>query len=1195
MRKDLIGFGAHLLRPPQFQTWAQQTKRNREMLSHVLNLRDTIIFAGAGCSAALGYPTWKQLANFAIKITREELFNNFGNLDTAVREDCKSRLTQFREMVRDPNYRATSLLFVLGGCENIWEGVFGDHKTTSGALQYRNKLARQLRAPINAPSPMNPYESMLRLPVTRFITSNYDFLLEAAIIKRYKLAKSDYIPGKHQLAKKSFAQGEKYDDQLAVFALARSGEHGPRVFHCHGWLHEPDTMVITETDYQRWYFRDEGAGTGRYRQTLDLVFGSNPLVFVGFSLQDDDLLAALRMLSAVEPARKFARPLFALLESRSDADAYRFEEIYERYGVHVIPYQVGASATVTTRGKKLCEALERIDQDSKLHRTQWLQKPKLRDTYTPRGHREYLHYEYCDAATDISSKREEELGDMLRDRSSRPQVMALIGPGGAGKSWLAMRLVRRLMQPTSGTDHPFRAYFFWSSYYTNDALTGIDRALSFLGAPADLTKSRLDRLRECLAKDSYLLVFDGVERFLHETAIKGKIRANSSLIDKFLEVITDKGSKSTVILTSRLLPTCLQDINKRKKRRDRPPGCVGQVPSENNNDTPIRVRVEKVRGFDLEQAKDILQGLLDNDEVASVVSWLGGHRYGMTLASRWLRRQGPKGFGQLRHIMSQTDPEGRVERMIGLAVEGLRKPASELLHQLALFPTPISHALINECLAEDAGQSDAIIGELQRHNLLFKIKYADDTRGTPHFIVHPTVREYIYRRIHRSTGFDFPNLALAGFTSGTDTVYPGDSEGVKAVTALVDRLVARGNELASNSESNGRPDDVVNARYVCRGVFGVIRARMVATAVPLWTQFDNYSRIIVREVDLARRVSPHTWDYAVKQAKRPVREKEQGPLYGEEVAWLYNEAGLAYYAQGSMMDAIAVWEQGYEINRLLDSHPDGGHNVFQSLCNLGAAHIHFGKLRLAEGYLRRALAVGRRLGEPDHVARVTGYLGVLAHLEGNLKDAKKRYDEAIDSLRKTDNLRAMSVFHRHRGDALIKLDKKDEARIDIQTSRAMAEYGRYPDLVAYARLTEGHLHRVNKDYSAALREYRAALVEAREFGIHRLEAEAQSELARVALDLGDAHVARRRAMNSLQIANENDLGLRQTHAMVILGKCMILAGEINLGVSYLKYAKRMADRQEYRLRAREAEAALHTLGKSTSDRELATLESERLM
>ena len=97
-------------------------------------------------------------------------------------------------------------------------------------------------------------------------------------------------------------------------------------------------------------------------------------------------------------------------------------------------------------------------------------------------------------------------------------------------------------------------------------------------------------------------------------------------------------------------------------------------------------------------------------------------------------------------------------------------------------------------------------------------------------------------------------------------------------------------------------------------------------------------------------------------------------------------------------------------------------------------------------------------------------------------------------------------------------------------------------------------------------------------GIHRLEADVLSELSRLALDLGDTETARLRAIESLMIANELRLGLRQTHGLVTLGLAMIRADQRDLGIAYLKHAKHLASTQEYWLRAREAEVELQKLG-----------------
>jgi tetratricopeptide (TPR) repeat protein len=177
---------------------------------------------------------------------------------------------------------------------------------------------------------------------------------------------------------------------------------------------------------------------------------------------------------------------------------------------------------------------------------------------------------------------------------------------------------------------------------------------------------------------------------------------------------------------------------------------------------------------------------------------------------------------------------------------------------------------------------------------------------------------------------------------------------------------------------------------------------------------------------------------------------------------------------------------------------------------------------------------------------------------------------------------------RHWGDLKISLGDKENARLYILNSRSLAEAGRYPELLAYARLSYGHWYRIMKRYEEALHEYNAALDESRRIGIRRLESEVLSELSRLACDLGDAQIARQRAIEALRIANESALGLKQTHGLVVLGRATIQAGERDLGIAYLKHAKKLADRQEYWLRGSEAEEQLQRLGETADSMRVAT-------
>jgi ATP/maltotriose-dependent transcriptional regulator MalT len=145
-------------------------------------------------------------------------------------------------------------------------------------------------------------------------------------------------------------------------------------------------------------------------------------------------------------------------------------------------------------------------------------------------------------------------------------------------------------------------------------------------------------------------------------------------------------------------------------------------------------------------------------------------------------------------------------------------------------------------------------------------------------------------------------------------------------------------------------------------------------------------------------------------------------------------------------------------------------------------------------------------------------------------------------------------------------------------SNAFAYEGKHFDLITYSRVVTAHLLRLRGDFHAAQLEYDSALQEARRIGIRRLEADLLCELARLALQVGDWETARRRAVESLMIANELWLGLRRSSGLVVLGKAMIGARNRKLGTAYLHHAYTLATKQGYLLRAYEAEKELHDLG-----------------
>lgn len=1225
-----VSLGAHVEGLPPGVGWTKREDRkrrdqwNRQMLFRVLSMRTTVAFLGAGCSVPMGYPTW---TGFAKKLVARTLGQVEGS-------DDKDRLQSYLREIDPPDAAvppAKRLISILGDCRTILNPPQEDKalEQPNRYLSLLQELFQQYdRDAETLPSGTrmhNPHDALLELPVSRFVTSNYDLEMEKALERRRRVARKDLgLPARSSgTAKNSFTQELEYFPQLALFALAGTRANENCVFHCHGRFDRPQSMIVTEADYRKWYLTEESEAEVAFRQTIDLLFGSNPLLFVGFGLGDDDLQRPLRKFLAKSDNATKARPLFAILEySRSDETKHYqdCQALYERFGIQVISYPYDET-------QNLAETLKSLREDWKKWKENWLRKPKFKLVQGTIGTKSsvgaeaagdvFWHYrethepEPEEAAAKLvqigSETRENQLIKLL---NKDLRVVVVLGAGGTGKSYLARKVMK---DPSVAAS--FKRRFFWTSYYADDSLTGLEYALNWLDPEFKVPGTRRSRLKKLLHEQKCLLVFDGFERLLKQDPIQSNEGlCYSATVDKLLEVISSPDSQSVVILTSRLWPSAFwQEQDGR---------AVRNVPNE------------KVQAYPVPPVgSELTLSSVEVPDALRLCGLLEGHVFGLALAYALTSRKAgcskPHCTSQCERqkskvmalcaSLARTPPDRRASRVIGESIrcldEGrvweqsdcealsLKAPkwdsitgleqlsgwgglALKFLERLAVFMQPVherakaicfeaavasllEEAELDNSACEKAGTAlgtvcEDLVKDLMR-NLL--IQEFDQVLGSTEkaWTLHPTVRAHIFARYHHASSDFLPNLSLPGFTSGTANVDPGSEQSVDIVRGLLDRIhKAAEDEIPQKDKID-----------LCRHSFGIVRSRMSAVTVPRWGTYRSYQRILVRLANLCRDVaSDETWDFVPYDGYKGVCSAS-GPLYADELAWLYNEIGLSCYAEGAMSDALALWDQGYVINQVIDGGEPGAY-VLQSLCNLGAANIEYGNLGLAEWYLLRGLRVSEDLGDVDHSGRHLGYLGLVQHLRGDFDSAIKYYRRCLNKLETSGgNKRASSIFMQHLADVYRGRDRIEDARRCVTTSRALAESEQYLDLTAHARCSLGHLLRHEGRVSEARLEYEQALRIAKQHGIRKLESDVLSELSRLAYQLGDHEIARQRAIEALQIANELSLGLRQTHGLVVLGKATIRAGQQELGRSYLRHAIRLAEEQQYWLRRKEAEEALH--------------------
>ena len=183
--------------------------------------------------------------------------------------------------------------------------------------------------------------------VRRFITTNYDKEIEAFLESPTfnEIDPSGNPDRQHAerdleaslLEWRSHVFSHDSPGHLVSFAVDNRN-NSASVMHLHGRADDHKSMVVTETDYQQRYLKDDTR-----REIVDnairLAFSANPIVFVGSNMGEDDIMRPLRQFVS-SPLRARDRQLIALIPATRPLQK-RLEEkvaLLGRYGVYAIHF-----------------------------------------------------------------------------------------------------------------------------------------------------------------------------------------------------------------------------------------------------------------------------------------------------------------------------------------------------------------------------------------------------------------------------------------------------------------------------------------------------------------------------------------------------------------------------------------------------------------------------------------------------------------------------------------------------------------------------------------------------------------------------------------------------------------------------------------------------------------------------------------
>jgi tetratricopeptide (TPR) repeat protein len=1095
----------------------------------------------------------------------------------------------------------------------------------------------------------NIYPALLKLPIKRFVTLNYDVELERAILykdsiratpdgdERIKAITIDQIVADPDL--KSFSQTKKYSGDLARFLIARYELNEHTVFHCHGRIDDIDSCIITEDDYQKWYLREEGEDFTSFRQTLDLVLDSTPILFIGFGLKDPDLMRILREINANSRLDTTRNPLFCLLfigESDIPTDGTtsvgqgvdprkaledECTAFFVKYGVHVIPVYQGfkkkdedeidlydrgdlrdSGAEKLTRDEIQVMSLKLLDLHSRWRKWQKgiLQKPYFRRSHLHAHKKDCFHYRFerqHHEITAISESKFKELdfllpepsngqakppGDQIKpedrtletnDQAPRTRdkkikgfadhLVLILGEGGTGKSWSIQHYLEKRKE------EGFKI-FFWSSYYASDVIVGIERLIEYITEkPLNKDHDRFELFKKILHEhDDLMIVFDGIEKLLNPNNELTEGEAINSEVRNFFSVISSPTTNSRIILTTRLFPTdLLKHIREKLADEKKTEGRHELLDAEQRIRKERVIKSVRCESRDLEQ--DEVFKKVAKRNLSAICSLVEGNILAISLI-RGILAKDVEAEKIIRDI-ENTPIDRRIQRVISEAIKNVDRNlkfsknhclAEKFVERIALFMHPVREEIAKTCLEDirdDCSEATDIAVKSLLKELVDGSLVQEVTDEGEFYVVHPLVRSYVFEQLHRSLFVSLPSLQLSGFTSSKEIVDPGGDRGKRVSIGLFRRLC---DEAWENTDNKIASD-------LCRAAYSILRARFCSNTVARWGNYDDYLKLVVRLYDTIKYVSPHLWDHI----ETPDPEKT-GPLYGDELAWVYNEVGLVSYSMGNKLNATALWVQGSEINRLIDGNSDGRF-MFQSCISLGGAYVQYGRLLIAKPYLDKAFEIAHNLKSQNLIHRVLAYVALVKYLQGSLEEADRDFTVAWDKLE--HNPRARAIVSNFHGEVLLKLDRRDEAFRKIEQSRHIAEAAHYPDLIAYSRLSKANYLSGEEQYAEAQSEFQFVLKTAREKSLRRLEAATLSGMSRLAQILGDFQSSKHRAIESLKISNEYVLGLHQTVGMLVLGKALVSAGQEDTGIACLQTAREIAKTQGYFLRYNEADKELQKI------------------
>lgn len=546
--------------------------------------------------------------------------------------------------------------------------------------------------------------------------------------------------------------------------------------------------------------------------------------------------------------------------------------------------------------------------------------------------------------------RDDEL-DELRKWWSEPAakdfVFALEGIGGCGKTALADRFLREILQSSNPA-----GIFVWSFYESDDLDLFLTEAATYFGDDVPATPSaRLESLKRSLSTaHKHFVLLDGLERVQSEG---GDGRARGELADHaakaLLRFLTQGFGRTRVLITTRF-PVCdLANWEGRGYRRQ-------QLGDLSSSAAVALLREWGVRGSRAQLEEAAVRFGNHALSVSVLGSFIGSYWKGDIEKALDL---------SVDHFADTDNTAAKLRRLLSEYGRKFDKEEQQLMGWLCAFSYGLKESTLRVLLRPDSALGGVLAGvpmaqalqmltRFEALGLAFAYKRADEFV----FTAHPFLRDHFRNLLLSSSAFENIHKAVRGSLLASLTDRPSD-------------------ELVSDAEQLSCYEELIRES---------VQAGLQRQAFDIyWKTLGHYEHL-GRSLGDFPRVNRIMRSFLAGDSSATAVEV----LSNLQRSLLLNDWALAAKNLGELGVSVECFRSGL----LLDEQSGDSLNRAIKLRNLSEALTGRGELGEAEKALRSALKLAEGLGREEKFRTLTR-LGYVRGLAGSRGACEATYHEAL--------------------------------------------------------------------------------------------------------------------------------------------------------------------------------------------------------